>query len=80
MGVFYKDEKQDEDADERVLECTSMLMYTKNKSVSLCLVALAKAQKVLSTFYLASFSLLLVHRMHAQGDVVMLRVPWERPS
>jgi hypothetical protein len=56
MGVFYKDEEQDEDADERVLECISMLKYTKrNKSVSLCLVAVAKAQKVLSTFYLASF-------------------------
>lgn len=55
MGVFYKDEEQDEDADERVLECISMLMYTKNKRVSLCLVALAKAKKVLSTFYFASF-------------------------
>ena len=56
MGVFYKDEEHDQDADERVLECISMLRYTKrNKSVSLCLVALAQAQKVLSTFYLASF-------------------------
>lgn len=56
MGVFYEGEQREEDSDERVLECISMMKYTKQSNrVSLCLVAMAKAKKVLSTFYLASF-------------------------
>ena len=80
MDVLYADEqheKEDPDA-QSILECSSVMMINDARDlVSLCLKAMSKPKKVRSTFYLVVFLLIACA---SQGDVVVLRVPWVRPS
>jgi hypothetical protein len=79
MDAIYLGEKHD-DSDEdaqSILECMAVMMINNTRDeLSLCLTALSKPKKVLSTFYLVVF---LLFACASQGDVVVLRVPWARP-
>ena len=78
MDVIYLGEKHD-DSDEdaqSILECMAVMMINNTRDeLSLCLTAMSKPKKVLSTFYLVVF---LLFACASQGDVVVLRVPWAR--
>ena len=79
MDALYLNEKHDyADADaQSILECMVVMMINKERyQLSLCLKAMSKPKKVLSTFYLVVF---LLFACASQGDVVVLRVPWARP-
>jgi hypothetical protein len=79
MDAIYLGEKHD-DSDEdaqSILECMAVMMINNTRDeLSLCLTAMSKPKKVLSTFYLVVF---LLFACASQGDVVVLRVPWARP-
>ena len=83
MDVVYMGEKHEHDDEsdpdaQSILQCSSELMINKARDqLSLCLTAMSKPKEVRSTFYPVVFLLIACA---SQGDVVVLRVPWVRPS